>query len=362
MGLGRALVWALFLSVQLSGVAALAILTGSLGLALALPAALSAVYVPQLQQPWHPPRPSPLGRVALLIFFSWWAACLSGWLLGPLALLGGKLVGLPWRGRVLAGALLSLVAGVRALWPRPRLVRRTLTIPGLPAALHGFRLVHLTDVHCGPWTPAARVRRWVRRINALDADLVAVTGDLISTGSDYVPAVSEALGGLRARAGVYACMGNHDYFTDGEAFVRVLDGAGLTVLRNRGSLIERAGARLYVAGVDDTWTNRADVEAALRARPPEVPTLLLAHDPLLFLEAAAHGVELTLSGHTHGGQFAVPGLARKLNLARLASPFTTGLYRAGRSLLYVSRGAGTTGPPIRLGAPAEIALLTLRAA
>jgi predicted MPP superfamily phosphohydrolase len=206
------------------------------------------------------------------------------------------------------------------------------------------------------------VRAWVARINALGPDLVAVTGDLIATGSEYVPAVSDALGGLRARDGVFACMGNHDYFTDGEAFARALSRAGLEVLRNRGQSIERDGQRLYVAGADDTWTSRADVPAALDARPPEAATLLLAHDPMLFPEAAAAGVELTLSGHTHGGQFAIPVFHRRLNLARFTSLFTVGLYRAGRSILHVSRGAGTTGPPIRLGAPAEISLLTLRAA
>jgi predicted MPP superfamily phosphohydrolase len=134
------------------------------------------------------------------------------------------------------------------------------------------------------------------------------------------------------------------------------------VLRNRGQSIERDGECLYVAGVDDTWTRRADIPAALGGRPKGAPTLLLAHDPMLFPQAAAAGVELTLAGHTHGGQLAVPGLHRRLNLARLASPFTVGLYRLGRSILHVSRGAGTTGPPIRLGAPAEISIITLRAA
>jgi predicted MPP superfamily phosphohydrolase len=348
--------------VQLPGVLALRSLGGSWALALGTAAVLTTPYLPQVAQPWHPSRPSRFGRVALLGFFIWWAACLSSWLLGPLVLGAARLAGLPWDTSVLVASLMSLVAGLRSVWPHPRVVRRTVEIPGLPAAFENYRIVQLSDVHCGPWTPAARVRRWVGRINALAPDLVAVTGDLITTGSEYVGAVSQALGGLRARDGVYACMGNHDYFTDGEAFARSLDEAGLTVLRNRGLPIHRLGDRLFVAGVDDTWTKRADVRAALVERPDQTPTVLLAHDPLLFAEAAAHDVELMLSGHTHGGQIAVPGFARKLNLARLASPFTVGLYRVGRSLLYVSRGAGTTGPPIRLGAPAEIAVLTLRAA
>jgi predicted MPP superfamily phosphohydrolase len=298
----------------------------------------------------------------MVAFFTWWAACLSGWYLGPIVLIVGKLAGMTWWNVVLLATLLSLAAGVRGVWPHPRVVRRTVVIPGLPPAFDKYRVVHLSDVHCGPWTPAARVRRWVARINALDPDLVAVTGDLITTGSAYVVPVSEALGALRARDGVFACMGNHDYFTDGEAFARSLDRAGLAVLRNRGLSIARDGSSIYVAGVDDTWTKRADLDAALVGRPADTATLLLAHDPLMFPEAAARGVELTLSGHTHGGQLAVPGFVRTLNLARLASTFTVGLYRDGRSTLYVSRGAGTTGPPIRLGAPSEIAVITLRAA
>jgi predicted MPP superfamily phosphohydrolase len=154
-------------------------------------------------------------------------------------------------------------------------------------------------------------------------------------------------------------MGNHDYFTDGEHFVQELSDAGLEVLRNRGVIIERDGAQLYVAGVDDTWTSRHDVGRALADRPANVPSVLLAHDPNLFAEASAHEVDLTLSGHTHGGQLAIPGF-RGLSLARFITQFTAGLYRRGRSWLYVNRGAGTTGPPVRIGAPAELAVLTLR--
>lgn len=353
---------AVFAGVRLSGVVAIATLTGSWLLAVLWASVVSTVYLPQLAQPWNPPRPGPLGRFALRLFLAWWAGCLTGWILGPLALLVGKLAGAPLHSTVLVATVLSALAGLRAQWPHPRLVRRTVPVPGLPATFDGYRILHLTDVHCGPWTPPARVRDWVSRINALEPDLVAVTGDLITHGTEYVDAVASALGGLRARDGVFASMGNHDYFTDGEAFAHRLDRAGLAVLRNRGRSIARGDDRVYVAGVDDTWTRRDSVPDALAARPAGAPTVLLAHDPALFLEAAAHGVELVLSGHTHGGQIAMPGLSRKLNLARLMSPFTVGVYRYGRSTLYVNRGAGTTGPPIRLGAPAEIAMLTLRAA
>jgi predicted MPP superfamily phosphohydrolase len=206
------------------------------------------------------------------------------------------------------------------------------------------------------------VRRWVDRLNALKPDLVAVTGDLITSGDAFIDEVADALAGLRARDGVFACMGNHDYFGDAPRLVEALSAGGLAVLRNAGCVIERAGARLFVAGVDDTWTGQADVARAVADRPPDAHTILLAHDPNLFPEAARLGVTLTLSGHTHGGQLAIPGLSRRFNLARIMTRFSSGLYRAGSSLLYVNRGSGTTGPPIRLGTRPEIALITLRCA
>jgi predicted MPP superfamily phosphohydrolase len=132
------------------------------------------------------------------------------------------------------------------------------------------------------------------------------------------------------------------------------------VLRNRGLELRRDGAAIYLAGVDDTWSHRHDLPRALAARPPGMPAVLLAHDPVLFPEAASQGVDLVLSGHTHGGQVAVPLLARKLNLARLITRFTSGLYKSGNSTLYVNRGLGTTGPPVRLAVAPEIAVLTLR--
>jgi predicted MPP superfamily phosphohydrolase len=189
-----------------------------------------------------------------------------------------------------------------------------------------------------------------------------VTGDLIASGPAFVPVVAASLGKLRGRDGVYACMGNHDYFTDGEEMVRALERAGLDVLRNRGVEIRRGEELLYVAGVDDTWTHRNDVARALAERPSGTPAVLLAHDPALFPEAAAHRVDLTLSGHTHGGQIGVPFLTKRFNLARLMTEFTTGFYRDGSSILYVNRGLGATGLPVRVAVPPEIAVITLRRA
>ena len=134
------------------------------------------------------------------------------------------------------------------------------------------------------------------------------------------------------------------------------------MLRNRGVELRRDGAAIWLAGVDDTWTRRHDLPRALAERPAGMPAVLLAHDPVLFPDAAARGVDLVLSGHTHGGQVAVPLFARKLNLARLMTRFTSGVYRSGTTTLYVNRGLGTTGPPVRLAVAPEIAVITLRRA
>jgi uncharacterized protein len=343
--------------VQVPGVAAVAHLTGSWPLAVGGAALITLPYLAGLKNPFED---RPKGRLLLYAglwpFFAWWTSCLAFAALAPLALVAAWLIPLPLDHALLAGGGIALVGGIGATRRTPRLVRRTVHIRGLPRALDGYRVAHISDIHCGSYTPPSRVQRWMDMINRLQPDLVAVTGDLIVSGDRYTEAVAEVLGTLRARDGVFACMGNHDYFTDGEAFAQRLSRHGLIVLRNRGERVRG----LWVAGVDDTWTRRNDMARALAERPDGAPAILLAHDPNLFPEAVERGVALTLSGHTHGGQLAVPGLSRRLNLARLITAFTAGLYRIGDATLYVSRGAGTTGPPVRLGARAEIAILTLR--
>lgn len=235
-------------------------------------------------------------------------------------------------------------------------------VRGLDARLDGFRIVHLSDLHIGALTPAWWGRRWVERANALDPDVIAVTGDLVTSGVAFHTEIAELVGGLRAREGVFCAMGNHDYFGEGEPLISLIRARGPKVLRNEGTLLERDGAKLFVSAIDDTWTRRANIERALEARPPNVPTVMLAHDPDNFPKIAKQGVELVLSGHTHGGQIAVPFLARWINASKLAHRFHLGVYRDGDSTLYVHPGLGTTGPPVRLGVAPAVVVLTLRAA
>ncbi len=321
---------------------------------------------------WDSPRP--LWRRLLLeeTYFIHWCAALGAACVSALALpLTALVVAL---GRAPASAFGAvalwvyaplLAIATYAVWVRRHWVvlrRVTLPVRDLPAAFEGVRIAHLSDLHIGGFMPRPTGERWVRMANREKPDLVAVTGDLVTSGTAFHHDIAEVLGGLRAPLGVFASMGNHDYFGDGEPLITLLRDKGLRVLRNASTEIERGGARLRIAGVDDTWTKRANLDKALARPEPGVPTVLLAHDPDLFPEAAARGADVVLAGHTHAGQVAVPFLTRRLNLSRLRHEFTYGVYRKGDSSLYVHAGLGITGPPLRLGAAPEVVIVTLRRA
>jgi uncharacterized protein len=258
-----------------------------------------------------------------------------------------------------------LAVSAYAVWIRRHWVavrRVTLSVRDLPEQFEGVRVAHLSDLHIGGFMPRPTGERWVRLTNREKPDFVAVTGDLVTSGTAFHHDIAAVLGGLEAPLGVFVSMGNHDYFGDGEPLITLLRAKGLNVLRNASAFVERGGARLRVAGVDDTWTKRADLAKALAGPEPGVPTVLLAHDPDLFPEAAARGADVVLSGHTHAGQIAVPFLARRFNLSSLRHPYNCGLYHKGDATLYVHAGLGITGPPVRFGAAPEIAILTLRRA
>ena len=347
-------------AVQVPALAALGHLTGHPAWVVLGAALLTAPFLSGLGNPWELRPRSRLHLYGVMWpFFAWWTICVVFSLLAPLVLPVVALGITNLTDALVAALALAVLGGLRALSRRPRIIRQQIPVANLPTAFDGYRIVQLSDIHCGPFTPARRVDRWVDRANGLGGDLVAVTGDLITSGRDYTQAVAESLGRLRAPDGVYGCMGNHDYFTDGEAFVRLLEDNGLILLRNRGLKLERGGQAIYLAGVDDTWTGRANIVRALHDREARAPVVLLAHDPALFARAAKHGVALTLSGHTHGGQVAFPLAPKRWNLARFMTPFTTGIYRLGPSFLYVNRGLGTTGPPVRLGVRPEITVFTL---
>ena len=241
---------------------------------------------------------------------------------------------------------------------RLRLRTIDLVIPGLPAELDGYRIAHLSDLHVGGFNSPRTVARWMDRIRRVEVELTVVTGDLVTSGVLFHSDIAELVGSLQSPDGVFVVPGNHDYFGEGQSLFRELEQRGVRVLRNETRVIEREGVRLVVAGVDDAWTGRADLDATLHGRPSGT-TVLLAHDPAIFDQIEGKDVALVLSGHTHGGQLAVPGLARWVNLTRGSHRYHLGVYRRKESTLVVSGGMGCTGLPIRVGVVPEVLILQL---
>lgn len=230
----------------------------------------------------------------------------------------------------------------------------------LPAALSGFVIAQITDVHVGPTIGRAFIEELVDKTNAMQPDIVAITGDLVDGSVETLGPLVAPLARLKARHGVYFVTGNHEYFSGADAWVRHLESLGIKVLRNERVSIDRDGVGLDLAGVDDPTGGNflpdhgPDLARALAGRDTARPLILLAHQPKAIHEAAAHGVALQISGHTHGGQIFPFGL-----LVPLQQPYVAGLHRHRDTAIYVSRGTGYWGPPMRVGAPAELTRLEL---
>jgi predicted MPP superfamily phosphohydrolase len=237
--------------------------------------------------------------------------------------------------------------------------RVTVPVAGLPPGWRGARIVQLSDLHAGRHVTKERLQRIARRAARLEPDVLVVTGDIVHNSPAFARAAAEAIASIPSVYGAYACLGNHDCWAGPDAVEAELERAGVRVLRNRGVLLERGGDGLWLCGVDDPWNGRFDLPAALRGRPEGAATVLLSHQPNTWRRAQELGVPLQLSGHTHGGQVAMLWLHRSLSLARIITPFVAGLYRAGKSYLYVNRGAGSVMPMVRLGARPEVTELTL---
>ncbi|HYP97046.1 MAG TPA: metallophosphoesterase [Polyangiaceae bacterium] len=259
---------------------------------------------------------------------------------------------------------LGVLLSVWAIWIERHFVRirrMDVAIADLPPEFDGYRIAQLSDLHVGSFDPKSRALEWVALSNALDPDLVAVTGDLVTSGRGFYRDVAEALGALRGKDGVFVSMGNHDLWNNDELTHLVAE-HGPTVLRDASQIIRRGDAMLNVAGIDGRIATPAGVADTLRRCTPGAPIVVLAHYPWVFGAAASAGADLILTGHTHGGQLGVPFLGQRLNLARLTGQRSRGLVYTGKTAMYVNAGLGTTGPPMRLAVPPEIALITLRRA
>lgn len=233
-----------------------------------------------------------------------------------------------------------------------------IAIKRLPAAFESFRIVQLSDIHHGPFSDPTQIERAVETANRLKPDIIALTGDYISKERHYAAPCAEMLGKLRARHGVYAILGNHDHWVDAALITDLFRAEGINVLINEGMRFELNGDAFWLAGVDDTMVGLEDIPLALAGSREDEVKLLLAHNPIVLRRAARAGVDLVLSGHTHGGQVAlrsetsVSGGPRKR--------FLKGLGRLGSTQIYVNRGLGTVVLPIRYGCPPEVSLLELR--
>lgn len=343
---------------------------------LAVPCILKIPLLRLIFQTWSPELPrwlsvpwSYLQCAAILLA----CALLARDVLAPICRRAGFAPAEAWRpenprhaASLAALALLVAAFGLMAALRVPPATPLSVRLPGLPAALDGLKIAHLSDLHVSSTFPRAWTEALVREVNAARPDLVAITGDLMDGPPELRLADLEPLRGLRAPLGVHLCPGNHEYRSDLPAWRPVLDALGVDLLENAHVILRRNGTELALAGLADPAAGRAglpgpDVARALEGVPADAPLVILAHRPGLLGETApAHpgGALLQLSGHTHGGQILGLGwLAAALN-----GGFPEGLSGRGRARLHVSPGCALwAGMPLRLGVPSRAVILTLRA-
>lgn len=239
------------------------------------------------------------------------------------------------------------------LHARIELTEHRIGVGNLPEAFRGLRIVQLTDIHHGVYFPAAALSMAVDMANQLNPDIVALTGDFVTRSRNYIEPAAEILSGLRAGDGVYAVLGNHDFRVGADQIASALRRADIEVLRNRHVTLRRRGQKLCVAGIDD-FLYRADLPRAMRGLSDRTPTVLLSHNPDIIEDAARMGIDLVLSGHTHGGQIRLPFIGCVYGRSDKDMRFKKGRDTLRGTQIYVSRGLGTVVLPVRYGCPPEI--------
>lgn len=252
-----------------------------------------------------------------------------------------------------------------------QVTHQTIRLGRLPRAFNGFRLVQLSDIHIGPFMSGAQIRKWVEVANQLRPDLVVLTGDYVTWDPSTQGAAVESLSNLKAPYGVLGSLGNHEIWTHVEdSITRLFGGIGFDILRHRNRVLEAGGETLNFIGVDyerDRHFRNGQQEPARpyldgvdRLMRPDTANILLSHNPNTFDSAAKLGIDLSLAGHTHGGQITLEFISPDLSPSRLMTKYLRGHYRIGNSQLYVNRGLGTIAIPIRIDAPPEITVFELR--
>lgn len=240
------------------------------------------------------------------------------------------------------------------------LERIEISLERLPKKLDGLKCVHLSDIHHSPLTDLKHIERAVKFANRLKPDIVLLTGDYVSHDIEYIAPVAATLANLRSPMGTFACLGNHDHWTDAGLVTELFRGEGITMLVNEGLRLGNAdGSSFWLGGVDDHMVGQTDVAAALKGSYPDEVKILLAHNPVIFRQAVKQRVDLTLSGHTHGGQVKLRDKEKRIIRRRKLS---SGLHERKSAQIYITRGIGTVVLPVRYQCPPEISLLTLRTA
>ncbi|HVH92920.1 MAG TPA: metallophosphoesterase, partial [Candidatus Acidoferrum sp.] len=276
------------------------------------------------------------------------------------------------KGVGLAAAAPFMVSGYGALLERRKFEvdHFTIPVPNLSSELNHLTVVQLSDIHVGPFMPPEELAEYVEAVNRLKPDIIALTGDFVTGSESEVVPCAESLARLQARYGVFACMGNHDVYARAEDKLEHLFAEkGIETLRNNAKSIRIAGSKVSMLGIDDLERGHSDLRRALTVceREPGEVKVLLSHRPEVFPAAAKGDIDLVLPGHYHGGQVKLSPTAGSLSVARLLTPYADGLFRLARgghgarktSHLFVSRGIGITGVPIRINCPPQIAHLRL---
>ena len=261
--------------------------------------------------------------------------------------------------------IVALTGMYQALVPL-RVERVTVKVPSLPSELAGYRIALLSDLHVGLFTRPGRLRRITETAGAERPEIVAIAGDFIDDDPFFVPKLIDGLSAIPESIPIVAVLGNHEIYGDPDEVVRKMTGSRVTLLVNRGIAAGRGAATIWLAGLSDFAASRRsradlapDLDRAMSGSVAGTPTILLAHQPNAFALARQRGIELTIVGHTHGGQFGIRPL--RWSLAGLFLPFDMGLYRRDRSQLYVTTGAGYWLVPFRLGMSPEIVIIELSA-
>jgi len=265
-------------------------------------------------------------------------------------------------------AAYGVMRGSREARSDPDILRHELSFPDLPPGLDGLRIVQISDLHAGPLVPAGQVQRWRRLAEGERPELLVITGDIVDSLPGEAEAVADAFRDFRAPLGRFAILGNHDYFTDPRPIWRSLEAIGVQFLENKHALVTRKAGTLALVGLQDPMAKHGHFRdiaygpgpqpaMAVQGIPDGAWRLCLSHRPSDWHLARKTGAPLTLSGHTHGGQVnLIPGVSSALMLGE----YTQGLYQREGQSLYVNRGLGVVGLPIRIGAPPEITVITLR--